>query len=247
METYLLERSGGGMMDGVIVAAWGGDAGSTEPATDSRAYAAETPCEEKEDREREKAHWEEMAAAAQTSSCRRNRKRQAATDHRRAEAKEQPETAQVNTLTCESYANITLLHCEAIVNIGINHTNMNASVMEPDTAEAVPTRPMGSVFMKLSWRYLDMLPANAIPGWDSVPRDITAITEPTATSICAFHVPEFIEMLEEKQSTGVGWLLENLDTSGNDRPDVYEKYVKKIIESVPVIGEAGCGADHHLV
>eukprot|EP00873_Tetraselmis_striata_P011691 jgi/Tetstr1/431955/TSEL_021432.t1 len=46
-----------------------------------------------------------------------------------------------------------------------------------------------------------------------------------------FHVAAFIEMLEEKQPTGVGWLLENVDTSGDERLCIKEseKYITKII------------------
>eukprot|EP00873_Tetraselmis_striata_P010530 jgi/Tetstr1/430794/TSEL_020579.t1 len=64
-----------------------------------------------------------------------------------------------------------------------------------------------------------------------------------------FHVAAFIEKLEEKQPTGVGWLLENVDTSGDERLYIKEseKYITKIIGRALVIDEAGCGANHHRV
>eukprot|EP00873_Tetraselmis_striata_P011946 jgi/Tetstr1/432210/TSEL_021666.t1 len=64
-----------------------------------------------------------------------------------------------------------------------------------------------------------------------------------------FHVATFIEKLEEKQPTGVGWLLENVDTSGDERLYIKEseKYITKIIGRALVIDEAGCGANHHRV
>eukprot|EP00873_Tetraselmis_striata_P010126 jgi/Tetstr1/430390/TSEL_020200.t1 len=54
-----------------------------------------------------------------------------------AEAKEQPETARLDTITCELHANNTLLQCETISDGGSSHTRMNASAMEPSAAEAV--------------------------------------------------------------------------------------------------------------
>eukprot|EP00873_Tetraselmis_striata_P004177 jgi/Tetstr1/424441/TSEL_001462.t1 len=64
-----------------------------------------------------------------------------------------------------------------------------------------------------------------------------------------FHVAAFIEKLEEKQPTGVGWLLKNVDTSGDERLYIKEseKYITKIIGRALVIDEAGCGANHHRV
>eukprot|EP00873_Tetraselmis_striata_P011947 jgi/Tetstr1/432211/TSEL_021667.t1 len=54
-----------------------------------------------------------------------------------AEAKEQPETARLDSITCELHANNTLLQCETISDGGSSHTRMNASAMEPSAAEAV--------------------------------------------------------------------------------------------------------------
>eukprot|EP00873_Tetraselmis_striata_P040269 jgi/Tetstr1/460533/TSEL_005791.t1 len=64
-----------------------------------------------------------------------------------------------------------------------------------------------------------------------------------------FHVAAFIEEVEEKQPTGVGWLLKNVDTSGDERLYIKEseKYITKIIGRALVIDEAGCGANHHRV
>eukprot|EP00873_Tetraselmis_striata_P010271 jgi/Tetstr1/430535/TSEL_020333.t1 len=63
-----------------------------------------------------------------------------------------------------------------------------------------------------------------------------------------FHVAGFVEMLEE-QLSGLGWLLENVDTIGDERPYIKEseKYIKNIIWSALVIDEAGCGANHARV
>eukprot|EP00873_Tetraselmis_striata_P046239 jgi/Tetstr1/466503/TSEL_011010.t1 len=51
------------------------------------------------------------------------------------EAKEQPETARLDTITCELHANNSMLQCETISDGGSSHTRMNA--MEPSAAEAV--------------------------------------------------------------------------------------------------------------
>eukprot|EP00873_Tetraselmis_striata_P016707 jgi/Tetstr1/436971/TSEL_025743.t1 len=251
-----------------------------------------------------------------------------------AEAKEQPETGRLDTITCELHANNTLLQCETIFDGGSSHTRMNASAMEPSAAEAVVKGTGG-------WFDVDMVvvmlangkrsceqqrrlrdgvvftlrPVTSIMAAHHAPRayenggeapglllggpTITALglRPDPATRICTFRAPNrpagrvpllsqtaweqrvrehqpvvrverasychgvelgddemgeetaFIEMLEEKQPTGVGWLLENVDTSEDDRLYIKEseKYITKIIGRALVIDEAGCGANHHRV
>eukprot|EP00873_Tetraselmis_striata_P020815 jgi/Tetstr1/441079/TSEL_029347.t1 len=250
-----------------------------------------------------------------------------------AEAKEQPETARLDTITCKLHANNTLLQCETISDGGNSHTRMNVSAMEPSAAEAVVKGAGG-------WVDVDMVVVlangkrscerqrrlrdgvvftlrdpvtSSIMAAHHAPRvydnggeapglllggpTITALglrPDPatrictfrapnrpagrvpllsqrrgsggsTSTNLCAnrnalglrdrrsrllFHVTAFIEKLEEKQPTGVGWLLENnVDTSGDERLYIkeYEKYITKIIGRALVIDEAGSRANDHRV
>eukprot|EP00873_Tetraselmis_striata_P005557 jgi/Tetstr1/425821/TSEL_016199.t1 len=300
-----------------------------------------------------------------------------------AEAKEQPETARLDTITCELHANNTLLQCETISDGGSSHTRMNASAMEPSAAEAVvkgaggwvdvdmvvvlangkrsceqqrrlrdgvvftlrdpvtsimaahhaprvyenggeapglllggptitalglrpdpatrictfraPNRPAGRVplLSQTAWerRVREHQPVVRVErasychgvelgddemgeesGWPDTgirtstrqpARPLGSVFKELSMSIAnrnalglrdrrsrlLFHVAAFIEKLEEKQPTGVGWLLENVDTSGDERLYIKEseKYITKIIGRALVIDEACCGANHHRV
>eukprot|EP00873_Tetraselmis_striata_P033551 jgi/Tetstr1/453815/TSEL_040766.t1 len=198
MESYQLERSGGGMMESVMATTWGGSAMSSEPinshaqsagtssgerafeaavmtveevadqqsggkstaeekiaggeAETERSFAIYRPGqlarqrEEEEDRKRAKA--QRMPARRlrrHQSETRRCLEQQAevanqgifALQPMGAEAKQRPETARLDTITCELHANNTMLQCETISDGGSSHIRMNASAMEPSAAEAV--------------------------------------------------------------------------------------------------------------
>eukprot|EP00873_Tetraselmis_striata_P016393 jgi/Tetstr1/436657/TSEL_025452.t1 len=68
---------------------------------------------------------------------------------------------------------------------------MNASAMEPSTAEAV------------------------VKGAGGANRNALGLRN-RRSRLLLFHVAAFIEMLEEKHPIGAGWLLENVDTSGDE-------------------------------
>eukprot|EP00873_Tetraselmis_striata_P029135 jgi/Tetstr1/449399/TSEL_036494.t1 len=127
MEAYQLERSGGGMMESIMATAWGGGALSTEPIS-SHAHSARTSSGERAF-EAALMMVEEHAEVANKGIF--------ALQPTGAEAKEQPETARLDTITCELHANNTLLQCETISDGGSSHTRMNASAMERSAAEAV--------------------------------------------------------------------------------------------------------------
>eukprot|EP00873_Tetraselmis_striata_P038319 jgi/Tetstr1/458583/TSEL_044986.t1 len=160
MEAYQLERSGGGMMESVMATAWGGGALSTEPisshaqsATTSsgeRAFeAALMTVEEVADQQSGgKSTAEEKTAGGEAETERLlpfTGRQQAEVVNKSifalqptgAEAKAQPGTARLDTITCELNAKNTLLQCETISDGGSSHTRMNASAMEPSAAEAV--------------------------------------------------------------------------------------------------------------
>eukprot|EP00873_Tetraselmis_striata_P028786 jgi/Tetstr1/449050/TSEL_036265.t1 len=107
--------------------------GKWEPATDYRRSATEADIRE------------QALRLPKGSETRRCLEQQAEVAHKGifalqptgAEAKEQPETARLDTITCELHANNTLLQCETISDGGSSHTRMNASAMEPSAAEAV--------------------------------------------------------------------------------------------------------------
>eukprot|EP00873_Tetraselmis_striata_P029046 jgi/Tetstr1/449310/TSEL_003825.t1 len=126
MEAYQLERSGGGMMESVMATAWGGGALSTEPIS-SHAHSSRTSSGERAFE----------AAMMMVEEAEVANKGNFALQPTGAEAKEQPETARLDTITCELHANNTLLQCETISDGGSSHTRMNASAMEPSAAEAV--------------------------------------------------------------------------------------------------------------
>eukprot|EP00873_Tetraselmis_striata_P035779 jgi/Tetstr1/456043/TSEL_042814.t1 len=92
--------------------------------------------EEEEDRKRANAQRNASTAVKEASAEVAN-KGIFALQPTGAEAKEQPETARLGTITCELHANNTLLQCETIPDGGSSHTRMNASAMEPSAAEAV--------------------------------------------------------------------------------------------------------------
>eukprot|EP00873_Tetraselmis_striata_P009465 jgi/Tetstr1/429729/TSEL_019622.t1 len=401
MEAYQLERSGGGMMESIMATAWGGGqlarqreeeedrkranaqrnastaveeasvcrrSGKWQPATDYRRSATEADIREQALR---------LPKGSETRRCMEQQADVAnkgifALQPTGAEAKEQPETARLDTITCELHANNTLLQCETISDGGSSHTRMNASAMEPSAAEAVvkgaggwvdvdmvvvlangkrsceqqrrlrdgvvftlrdpvtsimaahhaprvyenggeapglllggptitalglrpdpatrictfraPNRPAGRVpllsqtawerrvrehqpvslqrhgLARLSTReegislyepcgggYVAVLNAMLANGMSRANRNALGLRD--RRSRLLFHVTAFIEKLEEKQPTGVGWLLENVDTSGDERLYIKEseKYITKIIGRALVIDEAGCGANHHRV
>eukprot|EP00873_Tetraselmis_striata_P028220 jgi/Tetstr1/448484/TSEL_035752.t1 len=419
MEAYLLERSGGGMMESILATAWGGGALSTEPIS-SHAHSARTSSGERafeaalmmveevaDQQSGGKSTVAEKTACGEAETERSfaiyrpgqlARQREEEEDRKRAnaqrnastaveeasgdEAKEQPETARLDTITCELHANNTMLQCETISDGGSSHTRMNASAMEPSAAEAVvkgaggwvdvdmvvvlangkgsceqqrrlrdgmvftlrdpvtsimaahhaprvyenggeapglllggpiyhhspraapgpgdqnlhfprtqptsrqsaaaqsngvgaagpraptcesktcepadlpPLRDVQSLqrhgLARLSTReegismyepcgggYVAVLNAMLANGMSKASRNALGLRD--RRSRLLFHVAAFIEKLEEKQPIGVGWLLENVDTSGDERLYIKEseKYITKIIGRALVIDEAG--------
>eukprot|EP00873_Tetraselmis_striata_P044482 jgi/Tetstr1/464746/TSEL_009493.t1 len=138
MEAYQLERSGGEMMESVMAISWGSGALSTEPIS-SRAQSARTSrgertfeaalmtVEEVADQHKDGKSSSETRPEAEVAN-----KGIYALQPTGVEAKEQPETARLDTITCEFHANNTMLQCKTILDGGSSHTRM-----EPRAAEAV--------------------------------------------------------------------------------------------------------------
>lgn len=84
-------------------------------------------------------------------------------------------------------------------------------------------------------------------GMSKANRDALGLRDPRSHVL--FDVVKIIQLLEEKQLTGVGWIMENVDTEGSNNAAIKlgDKYIKKMLGGAVRLDEAGCGGNHHRV